>query len=187
MCNIWKIDTKYNINNYQNVSDICICSYCVAYLSDKNKLKTIIIPNTSENLEQYYKTKTQDSCISLYTKPEPYVKCYICERFIIDIINGPNILKLLSDHFNSNNCSTDLLMVLNKVSVWYYHHPFDYFGHAIRTKFKLNKQQIKNIYQAIKELRGLPNLDIIDLKASELYNYIKYGIIANAVFYNNLK
>ena len=175
MCNIWKIDTKYNINNYQDISDICICSYCVAYLSDKNKLKTIIIPTNTDDIDKYYKTEIKYTCSSTYTKPEPYVKCYICERFIVDIINGPNVLKLISDHYNSNNCLTDLLMILNKVSVWYYHHPYDYFGHALKSRFKLDRAQTKNIYQAIKELRGLPNLDIIDQKASNLYNYIKYG------------
>jgi hypothetical protein len=179
MSNIWKIDTKYNIykdyliNTQDQYDNICICSYCIAYLSDKNKLKTIIKP---VSVSTDFKTKPSNTCESIYTKPMPYLKCYICERFIQDIINGPNVLKIISDHFNCNNCSTDLLMTLGKVSVWYYHHPYDYFGHSLKTKFKIDRSYMKNIYQAIKELKALPNFDIIDQRATDLYKYVRFGI-----------
>jgi len=95
-------------------------------------------------------------------------KCYICERFLIGIVDGPSIIKYIKQNQQNEN----LLQNISKHSVWYFNGIYDNFGFYLRTKFNLSHQEIKNISQAINDLYALQNINIINEKAKDLYNLI---------------
>lgn len=143
---IWKINPSY-IEKY---NDLYFCKYCVKYTDDN--FKKLLICETKPLMKNL---------------KNEYCKCYFCNRIIKGIIYGPNIIKYLE--IKKLNSST--LLELSRVSVWYYHDVYDEFGIKLRNKFNFSKEEIKNIYQCIKVLYGIPQIDYIRKKADDLIKY----------------
>ena len=142
MDKIWKINPLYNKYN-----DLYFCKYCIKY-TDNNFKKKIII----EKKPLIKNSKNE------------YNKCYICNRMLKGIIYGPNIIKYLEN----KKLDSLLLLKLSRVSVWYYHDIYDEMGYKLKEKFNLSSEEVKNLYQCIKELYGIPNRDVIYNKIDEL-------------------
>jgi hypothetical protein len=154
---IWKINENYILNDY------CICSHCYKYIKSK-QLKKILKKKynpPSYKYDNIFRTKLI------------YNECYICQRFIEGIVNGPIIDDYIENSLKKSEVESSLLLLLNKITIWYYHHPIDYFGHYLKDKFNLNHNQVKNIYQAIQNLYGLPSIEVINKKADDLYLMLK--------------
>ena len=94
------------------------------------------------------------------------IKCYICNRFLREIKNGPNIIKFIEKNKLNNN----LILNIGKYKVWYFNDIYDNFGHYLRDKYSFTHNELTNIYQAIYELYALPNINIINEKAEDIYN-----------------
>jgi hypothetical protein len=93
-----------------------------------------------------------------------YCKCYLCNRIIKGILYGPNIIKYLEN----KKLDSLLLLQLSRVSVWYYHDVYDEIGFKLKKIFNLSSDEVKNIYQSIRVLYGIPQIDYIKSKANEL-------------------
>lgn len=136
MSNIFKVNT--------NNANIYICVYCHSYI-ESNKNKSILIKQLTT---------------------EKNIKCYICNRYIIEINTGPNIINYITQNISNNN----LLLNIAKYKIWYFNDIYDNFGYYLRHRFNFTHQQIKNIYQAINELYALPNINIINEKSNYIYD-----------------
>ena len=191
MNSIWKIDPKFLTSNIISFDNIYFCSHCCVYtdiFAFKELLKKIECP-------PYIIINKYESCTDHYSQPAFYTKCYFCNRYIQGIQNGPDIIEFLDLAFNKSNtkshnkshnksqtqthtqtdtnCIDNILLQLAKVSTWYYHKPYDYFGHDIKKRYNLNSEQIKNIYQNINELYGIPPVENIDEKVNYILDMLK--------------
>jgi hypothetical protein len=124
--------------------NIHICSFCHNYIKS-TKCKSILIKTKLTNKD---------------------TKCHICDRFINQINSGPNIIKFI----NKNRSKNDMLLNIARYKVWYFNGIFDNFGYYLKDRFKFSHKEIQNIYQAINELYALPNINIINEKATDIYN-----------------
>jgi hypothetical protein len=131
------------------------------------KFRSLLIPETKP---KFILDQDLNLCKTSYTNPITYTKCFLCQRYIQGIINGPDIIKFI-DNFESKNLSTDskcekdLLILISRFKVWYYHDIYDDFGIKLKNRFSMNKNTVRNIYQTINELYGLPQIDIINQRA----------------------
>lgn len=140
------------------MDNICICKYCYKYI-DSKKHKSIYT-STRYLKNKIYSTDNQLLII------DNDIQCHICDRYINEINNGPNIIKFISKNKSNNN----LILNIAKYKVWYFNDINDNFGYYLRDKFAFTHGQIVNIYQAINELYALPNINIINEKAAFIYN-----------------
>ena len=135
----------YKVNS--NKSDKHICSYCYSYIKS-TRCKSLFINNTQiQNLNKY-------------------TICNICNRFINEINNGPNII----DYIVQNKSKNNLLLNIARYKIWYFNDIYDNFGIYLHDRFKFTHNEIKNIYQAIYKLNALPNINIINEKALYIYH-----------------
>ena len=123
---------------WKTKSNIHVCMFCYNYI-ESNK------------------------CKSLFSQTDinKNIKCYICNRYIYGIVNGPNIVEYIED----NRTNNDFLIIMNKYKSWYFNDVYDNFGYYLKHKFKLSHNELKNIYQSINDLQALPNVSIINEKA----------------------
>jgi hypothetical protein len=140
------MDKIYKVNS--NKSNTHICKYCYSYIGSI-KCKSIL----------------KQTEVSNYNKIKD-LKCYICSRFIKEINSGPNIIYYIKDNKSAN----DLILNIGKYKVWYFNDIYDNFGYYLRDRFKFTHGEIRNINQAIYELYALPNINIINEKAEDIYN-----------------
>lgn len=163
MASIWKINPLL-VKNIDQLDHIYFCSYCCAYVNS-NKFKSLLVKATNP-----------DICIkrdNIYKSPQRYTKCYICDRLIHGILNGPDIIKFIT-HIGDIN-----VLLIKKISVWYYHDIYDNFGKNIKNIFNIDHNQVKNIYRAINDLKGLPSKEIINNKANEITDIVLFNIKSN--------
>ena len=158
---IWKFNqknmTKSNIvKSNIDLSNIFFCSYCLKYVNSI-QLKSIL------NIEPNINTRHSNSKIN-------DSKCYLCQRYLIGILNGPDIIKFINMSKDKNIQDDHILLNLAKVSVWYYNDIEDDFAHNLKQIFKFNNSELINIYQAINNLKALPSKKIINEKILFLMN-----------------
>lgn len=142
-----------------------ICTHCFLHINDKSIIKYL------KNAHGIYKVRSYklDKCIMEYQNPDVYEKCYTCNRIISGIVNGPDIIKFISDAVKNNYSEDSLLLLLRKFSVWYYHDIYDNFNVNLKKQFNFSHLHIKNICSAIKDMYGLPTANIINEKANDLF------------------
>ena len=160
------MDRIFKVNS--NKSNAHICLYCHSYIkSSKCKSIFTLIKTSNKNKnknKKYLINKSITNTTSYITNND--IKCYICDRYIKEINSGPNIINYIKDNISNNN----LILNIGKYRVWYFNDIYDNFGYYLRDKFELSHDEIKNIYQAIYELYALPNINIINEKAEDIYN-----------------
>ena len=184
MNSIWKINSDFTINDNIPFNNLYFCSHCVSHCNSLMFRKLLIkINNPPYEIINKYK-----QCIDTYSQPKFYTKCYICDRYLKGIVSGPDIIKFLDEAFNYKQKhnkipynESNVYLQLRKISIWHYHRPFDYFGHYIKNRYDLTSSQLKNIYQSINELYGLPLTETINEKAE----YIVRLIINERLYKNN--
>jgi hypothetical protein len=117
-----------------------------------------------------YKVKSSkiDKCVMEYKNPDVYEKCYTCNRIISGIVNGPDIIKFISDATKKNYSEDSLLLLLRRFSVWYYHDIYDNFNINLKKQFNFSHSHIRNICSAINEMYGLPAANIINERTNDL-------------------
>jgi len=178
---IWKINPKYihktkeqqiSFFDYHDIdfSKTFFCIHCLKYVKDK-KFKSLLIP-VKDPYPVFYDNPTVCEKSNNIKK---YNKCHICERIISGIINGPNIVNFLNNSLYKYS-ETEILLKLNKFTVWYYHDIYDDFTINLINNFSFTHEQMKNIHQTIKELYALPNRNIILERADDIYNLVVYNI-----------
>jgi hypothetical protein len=184
MDSIWKINSKFISDNDLPFDNIYFCSHCIAHTESLAFRKMLIKVNDPP----YIVPNKYDKCSDFYSQPKFYTKCYICDRYIQGIQNGPDIIKYLDDAFNYEKkcnkipeCESSIYLQLGKVSTWYYHKPYDYFGHFLKNRYGLNSAQTKNIYQSMNELYGLPSFEIINEKSDHIINMVNNKIVGNII------
>jgi len=151
---IWKF------NNHPTKNNIFICEYCRKYIDVKfSRLFKHLIHVDINNIKPVYNT---------YTYKIEYPKCFICDRYIHNILNGPDLLSILSSSSNIN----DICQTLSKLSVVYYNDINDNIGHNIIDDYNFSHQDMKNIYSSIKNIEGLPSTTIINDKASYITSLV---------------
>lgn len=143
-----------------------ICTHCFSYINDKSLIKHL------KMVHGIYKVRSSkiDKCIIEYANPDVYEKCYTCNRIVSGIVNGPNIIKFISDAVKKNYSEDSLLLLLRKFSVWYYHDIYDNFNINLKKLFNFSHSHIRNICSAINEMYGLPSTNIINERANDLFN-----------------
>jgi hypothetical protein len=143
--------------------------WCCSYIKSKHFLQILVKSNDFAK-----NTKNESTFFSLQTQSETKTnlrcaKCYICQRFIKGILQGYNLIDYLQKTSSNCNFLTDnMLIQLTKPSVWYYNDISDNIGHELKNKFNLSREDIKNIYRCIKNIKGLPSIEIINNKANEV-------------------
>lgn len=165
MVSIWKINPLL-LKNINQLDHIYFCSYCCAFI-DSNKFKSLLVKVTNPDI--YIKRN------DIYKYPIEYTKCYICNRLIHGILNGPDIIDFITYIGDIN------IGLIKRISVWYYNDIYDDFGKNIKNIFNVDHNQVKNIYRAIKELKGLPSKDIINKKANEITDIVLFNIKSNHI------
>ena len=171
---IYKVSKK-NINLDINTDNIFICSPCYKYIKLK-QLKDCLRISKSPKL----KVERDQDCKDTYLSPIEYTKCYICSRFISNILNCPDIIEYIEKSIKDKKPENLMLAQINKLSNWMYHDIIDYFNPFLVEKFKFNRGEFKNINQAITNLDGLPLEHVIISKSEDLYNYLANGIQGNS-------
>ena len=171
MAFVYKVSKK-NIKLDINVENIYICSPCYKYIKLK-ELKLFLRESKSPNL---YIRRNPDNCSDVYKTPFEYTKCYTCNRFVSNILNGPDIIKFIEQSIKDDKPENLMLSQISKLSNWMYHDLIDYFNPDLITKFKLDRGQFKNINQAINDLNGLPLENDIISRSEDLFNYITHEI-----------
>ena len=146
--------------------DICICKYCYKYIdSKKHRLIYKKIKISDKKSDKIYTiNKSVRDKISVISNQD--IKCYICDRYIKEIKNGPNIIKFI----DKNKLNNNLILNIGKYKVWYFNDIYDNFGYYLRDKYSFTHDELTNIYKAIYELYALPNINIINEKATDIYN-----------------
>lgn len=86
-------------------------------------------------------------------------KCCVCNRYLSGIYHGPDLIELLQS--NPQNIS--------KYSVIYYNDIYNNIGHDLINKYHFKHNDVKNIYQYINNLQGLPSVEYINNIIDELY------------------
>lgn len=156
------MDILFKVNS--DKSNIHICSYCYSYIKS-NRCRSIFKQTKISNSTKSYTINKSITNTTSYISNHD-IKCYICDRFIRQINSGPNIINFIKE----NKSNSSLILNIGKFKVWYFNDIYDNFGHYLRDKFKFSHLQIKNINQAIYELYALPNINIINEKAEDIYN-----------------
>ena len=156
MDNIFKVSSDKS-NTY-------ICKYCYSYI-ESNRCKSIFVRTQISDKDKKYSINKSVTNITSYISNSD-IKCYICDRFIKEINSGPNIINYITNHISDNN----LILNIARYKVWYFNDIYDNFGYYLRDRFKFTHAEIKNINQAISELYALPNINIINEKAEDIYN-----------------
>ncbi len=139
------------------MKNICICKYCYKYI-DSKKYKSIYTSTTQLKNKIYLTNKQQ--LINNETR------CNICNRYINQINNGPDIIKFIDKNKSNNN----LILNIARYKVWYFNDIYDNFGYYLREKYLFTHGKLLNIYQAINDLYALPNINTINEKAAFIYN-----------------
>jgi len=179
MDTIWKINPKYynNINREDKkfFDSIYLCSHCCSRIHSIGFRKLLV----KEDNPDYNKKNNYNDCSESYKQPKTYTICFICKRYIQGIQNGPDIIKFIDNSIKNSDipeCESSLCLQLGKISTWYFHDIYDDFGHYLKKRYNFNHQQLKNIYQSIYELYGLPSIETINDRANYLKIMIKYNI-----------
>ena len=158
MCRVWTIRSR------RQHDDIYVCDYCFRRVVNNNIKKSFIVVDDPKNIILIDKM----TCAGNY-KRAYYTKCFSCKRLLYGIVNGPDIIKFIRKIKNK----TDLYMLLEKISVWYYNYDYDKFGKHLRS-LGFDKETTKNIYHHIKELQALPADEIINNRLNDLVIAIGY-------------
>jgi hypothetical protein len=174
MVSIWKINPLLIRNNKQ-FNKLYFCDYCCSHVHSNN-FKAMLIKDSNPTIK-YINNDTQE-CENDYKPPFEFTRCFICERMIHGIINGPDVFKFITKIYEPNNESS-LYRTLRKYSLWYYNDIYDNFGINLIKKFGFDHNQTKNIYQNINEIYGLPSEDIINDKANHITNTINFNLTPN--------
>jgi len=158
MINIYTVDKKNKLKTCPD--NIYICQPCYNYINSEELKKLLSIIDT--------KHITQNKQIK-------YNRCNICNRLILNIINGIDIIKFLELKLaESNNILTDeILLQITKYSNWFYHDIYDYFNYTLAKKFNLSKEQCLSINYVMNSMEGLPSISVINNKSENLLFYIK--------------
>ena len=169
---IWKLNPSNKLNfNFEfdiDIDQTYFCVYCCKHVQNE-KFKSLLIPEPDPN---FILKQKLNECKTSYTNPIIYTKCFICQRYIKGILNGPDIINFIENSINDSECENNLLILISRFKIWYYHGIYDYFGMILKNKFSMSKNFIKNIYQVINELNGLPQIDIINQRAEYIINLI---------------
>ncbi len=196
MCKIYKIKSNYINKSEHHLNNIYFCSNCLKHMEKSifnhliKLIKLIKLTNTtnftSDNQPKYIqildvkKSMFQTQLKQLHPKPL-FDKCYLCQLSISNIINYPNLTKFMDEYFknqpksDSLNVKTsydDLLLKLNKHSVWYYQGIYDNINSDIKKRYKLTDSVVKNINSSINNIIGLPAKNTINERALEIYQLI---------------
>jgi len=184
--NIYRVDEKKLIldsNTDIVIENIYICSPCYNYIYQNNNLLKILKP--IQSIQSPSNIKRTTSCEDSYKKQFVYNECYLCKRYIDSILNGQDIIYLLDTYIKSNDSkiklTDEILLKLSKYSTFIYNDIYDYFNSFIKHRYNLERGDFLNINQAINNLDGLPNIDIINERAYELYFYLMHKIKGNSI------
>ena len=183
MDSIWKINSKYlsdaDFDNYKFLSNIYLCTHC-CIRTNSIKFRKMLKKDPNP---QYQIVNKYESCLDVYAKPFRYTSCYICKRYIQGIQTGPDIVKFLDSSIQAEpaECESSIYLQLAKISTWYFHDIYDDFGHYLRKRYNFSHGQVKNIYQSIDELYGLPSIEIINQRADYLNQMVRQHIVGNTI------
>lgn len=84
-------------------------------------------------------------------------KCFICNRYLYGIYYGPELLNIINTEPNN----------LSKYSTIYYNDIYDNIGFDLMRIYNYSHEQVKNIYQQITNLKGLPSENYINEMAED--------------------
>ena len=176
MLNIYKVDkTKISLNIDTNY--IYICSPCYNYINSDKLKKLFRISKKPSNIIK----RNRMNCIELYKKQNEYTKCIVCKRCVSNILNGPDIITFLDNHILNKQVNDEILLKLTKYSQWMYNNVYDYFNNNLVQRYNITRDDYRNINQAINNLDGLPQVNIINSRAADLYNYLTKENITNTI------
>lgn len=110
--------------------NLYLCKYCLSHINNPFFKNSIILATI--------KTKS--------------LKCFICNRYLYEIYNGPELLNIINNEPNN----------LSKYSTIYYNDIYDNIGFDLMQKYNYSHEDVKNIYQQITNLKGLPSKKYIN-------------------------
>jgi hypothetical protein len=105
----------------------------------------------------------------------------VCKRCVSNILNGPDIITFLDNHILNKQVNDEILLKLTKYSQWMYNNVYDYFNNNLIQRYNITRDDYRNINQAINNLDGLPQVNIINSRAADLYNYLTKENITNTI------
>ena len=142
---------------------IIVCNDCFAHINF-TKIKNELIPDNKSNPNYYYYDDN---------KMYKYTKCVICNRFIHDIINNPEIIDLMITKLNQDITLENLFYLISRYSKLNYHNNIYYLQYELNDIFNFNANSIKNFFKVIKNLNDIPTANIINEKIIYIFNHKK--------------